>query len=98
MLFVTVIFLVLCNFTHSISWFQKYKHEFSKSYTKDFEHIAYKTLLTKMEYIQENSTLNSGLILRLQNMSDVRIVLISSQQVVRPSSFENWRNSKVIRL
>ena len=72
MLFVTVIFLVLCNLTHSISWFEKYKDEFSKSYTKEFERIAYKTLLTKMEYIQENSTLNSGLTLRLQNMSDVR--------------------------
>ena len=76
MLFLTVLLCVLCSVikTHaySVSWYDSYKSLFNKTYSVDFEPVAYKTLLTKLQYIQDNQLLNKGLTLRLQDMSDVR--------------------------
>lgn len=69
---VTVLFFVLRTVAAGSFNFESYKAKFNKSYTADFEPIAYRTLLTKVQYMADNQLLNKGLTLRLQEMSDVR--------------------------
>ena len=53
-------------------WFESYKQQFNKNYGLHVEHKRFLMLEQKINYINENSTLNHGLSLALQNFSDVR--------------------------
>lgn len=98
MLFLTVVFFILFPTTLSINWFERYKIEFNKTYTKQFESIAFKTLLTKLHYIEDNSILNKELTLRLQDISDVRnsSFVKSNKLLVRRQLRQDVPNTKTL--